>query len=387
MNAITPVTVVPPGAREGLGFRPTFGDSCHYMEWAQFKPRADFQLANSAIRLVPITRLGNPIEYLDTVESADGSLIHRSAIARRHGVHENQVVPASGTTQANLIAMMGLIQPGDQVLVEWPGYEPIADAAVKLGASLSRIPRQTDNQFKLDLNALSDLVTPNTKLTAITNLHNPSSARLSPAELEQVVQISTRHGGYLLVDEVYLGAVDDKSAIHSQSNRVLVSSSLAKFPNLSYLREGWLLCPRELWAHLQSVRDLIEPVTAPPLERMQEQAWKIMPELEQEALDLMRQNIATWHSFVDAHENQIFDCKFDAGTIAFPRLLRAFDRSVEQLNDYLLGQSPSVGIVPGHRFGAPTHFRVCLGLPNETLKAGLEALSFALSKRADWERG
>ena len=373
-----------------LKHRPNFGSVCRYMEFAQNKPNAEIQLANSAISGVPIERLGDLSEILnDTRESADGSLKLRSRIAERYGVHVNQIVPAGGTTEANLFAIKALIKPGDQVLVEWPGYEPIVDAVEDRGGIVTRLSRDPDQAFKIDLAELRELINPQIKLVAITNLHNPSSALLSSEEISDIINIATKHGAYLLIDEVYLGAAKDEvSAIHSGSDRVVVTSSLAKFPNLSYLKSGWLLCPREIGPYVQSIRDLVQPTTAPPLERIQERAWSMVADFEKEAHPLMEANLAVWKAFTGSEEmqNQLFDYNFTAGTIAFPRLLKAFDRSVDQLNDFLLDQKPSVGIVPGYRFGAPTHFRICLGLPTEDLKRGLAVLEYALSNRELWER-
>src|SRR6185369_5808007 len=128
-----------------------------YMHWAKFKPPVRFALTASE---VPHFRLDSlPISIADL--DMDGASHPRypplrDAIARRYGVGSEQVVAADGTSMANFLAMAALIEPGDEVLVEHPTYEPLLGAASFLGAKIKRFERKTGDGFGLDPEIVRD---------------------------------------------------------------------------------------------------------------------------------------------------------------------------------------------------------------------------------------
>src|SRR5258708_13963697 len=70
------------------------------------------------------------------------------AIAARHGARPEQVVTAAGTSGANFLAFAALVEPGDEVLVEQPTYEPLLAALSWLGARLRRFHRPFEDGYR-----------------------------------------------------------------------------------------------------------------------------------------------------------------------------------------------------------------------------------------------
>src|SRR5512137_1430361 len=94
-----------------------------YMIWAKRRERAAFDLAGSNLLGCTIDDLPEAREALELNGSNDegyGPLVE--AIARRYRVGADRVALATGTSGANFLVCAALIAPGDEVLVERPGY-------------------------------------------------------------------------------------------------------------------------------------------------------------------------------------------------------------------------------------------------------------------------
>ena len=93
---------------------------------------------------------------------------------------------AAGTSGANHLAMATLLEPGDEVVCEFPAYEPMVTLALHLGASVRFVSRQADRGFRLDAGAVVDAIGVRTKLVLLSNLHNPSSVATDAATLRAI---------------------------------------------------------------------------------------------------------------------------------------------------------------------------------------------------------
>src|ERR1051325_3150891 len=175
-----------------------------YMEWAKTRAGARFNLAMSGMMAYPISEL--PITLADielTGTSLYGYQPLQQALAAKAGVDPACVVHATGTSMANHLAMATLIEPGDEVVIEQPVYDPIISAARYLGATVKRFVRRFEDDFRIDINELERSITPRTRLIVLTNMHNPTGALTSLDTLKQVGEMARRVGARVLVDEVY----------------------------------------------------------------------------------------------------------------------------------------------------------------------------------------
>ena len=126
-----------------------------YMHWAKFKAPVRFALTGSEVPHFRMDSLSIEIADLDLDGASHPRYAPlRKAIAGRYGVTTEQVVAADGTSMANFLAMAALIDPGDEVLIERPTYEPLLGAASFLGGAVKRFDRRADNGFGIDLDAV-----------------------------------------------------------------------------------------------------------------------------------------------------------------------------------------------------------------------------------------
>ena len=222
-----------------------------YIAWAlQFYGKTPYDLATSGIPYASTSDL-EPVETeLFDDWAAYAELV--DAIAAYNAVSSLEVAPALGTIHGVFLAYSAMLSPGDEILVEHPGYEPLTRCAEGLGATVKTFSRPAGRGFAIDPAEVAAKITPRTRAIVVTSLHNPSGVRVPDATLKELAAIAEARGAYLLVDEVY-AAFDDlpeegvfrKSARHLAPNIVAVSS-LTKCYGLGMHRIGWVLGPKEI---------------------------------------------------------------------------------------------------------------------------------------------
>ncbi len=358
-----------------------------YMQWAKTRSQARFNLAASGVENYPLSELGATLDDIElSGPSWYGYQPLQEALAAKCGVQPECVVASIGTSLANHIAMAALINPGDEVLIEQPAYEPMLALAEYLGARVSRFPRKFENAFRVDPEEVERHLTRNTKLVVITNLHNPSSARVDTTALRSLGEIARSAGARVLVDEVYLDLVsmraagppgsdrDARSAFHYGSEFV-ATGSLTKTYGLSGLRCGWILAEPELAHRMWLLNDLFEVIPAHPAERLSVLALARLGHVAARAEALLRMNQAILIQFLDSRDD-LEVMKPDCGTVVFPRLRSGqADRLCA-----LLREKYETTVVPGRFFEMPDHFRIGIGGATEMLSAGLDRLGSALDE-------
>lgn len=221
-----------------------------YIDWAlKFYGKVPFDLASSGIPLATWADLGVPEPNTDDA-AAYGRF--RDVIALYNDVTATEVVPALGTSHAVFLAYAAMLSPGDEVLVEAPGYEPLTRTAEGLGAVVRTYERRADEGFAVSPDRVASAVTARTRVIVVTNLHNPTGVRTSDATLRELAAIAEARGAYLLVDEVY-APFDDlpddgvfRTSARKVAPNVVAVSSLTKCYGLGMHRVGWLLGPPEI---------------------------------------------------------------------------------------------------------------------------------------------
>jgi len=351
-----------------------------YLEWAKLRSQARFGLAGSDMLHYPLPEMHVRIEDLSL--SPPGGYGYKpllEKLAARANVPVECVVQAQGTSMANHLAMAALLEPGDEILIEEPGYEAIFAAAQYLGAKIRRFPRKFEAGFQVDPREVERAISPRTRLIAITNLHNPSGVRTPDSALKMVSQIARSMGAQVLVDEVYMEMCFDspwQTAFHLGPN-FTVTSSLTKAYGLTALRCGWIFAAPPLAQRMWKLNDLFAASSPYPMDLLSAIALDQLPQIAARAKKLLDTNRALLKAFLDSRTD-LLTIWPEAGTIAFPQLTTGHADAFCQL----LMEKYETSVAPGRFFDAPEHFRIGVGAKTETVREGLSRIGDALDEFA-----
>lgn len=349
-----------------------------YMHWAKTQSGARFNLAVSGMPNLRMQELDvSPDDLEITTQFPYGYPPLKQALAKRMDVAENCVVTAAGTTFANHLAIAALINPGDEVLIEQPTYEPLLSLVRYLGATVKRFPRRFEAGFQIDVGEVERYLSAKTRLIVITNLHNPTGVLTDQDTMKRVGELARSAGSRVLVDEVYLETFfyqRPPTAYHFGPEFV-ITSSLTKAFGLSGLRCGWIVAEAELAQRMWRLNDLFAATPVHAGERLSMVALKQLDRISANAHELLERNRLAVNEFLDSR-SELEAVRPRFGTIVFPRLKRG---NADQFCN-LLREKYETSVVPGRFFEMPEHFRLGLAVSSETLVTGLKRVGQALEE-------
>ena len=350
-----------------------------YMHWSKTQSRARFNLATSGVAPFPLRDL--PVNLQELEINGDNSYGYQplqQAIAAHHGVDPECVVESAGTSMANHLGMAAIIEPGDEILIEYPAYGPILDIAEYLQANVRRFSRAEENGWAIDPAEVRRCVTPKTRLIVITNLHNPTSALTPESVLREIGDIAHGIGALVLVDEVYLDAVYEGTP-HTSFHlgpEFVVTSSLTKVYGVSGLRCGWILARPDLAWKMHRLNDLYCATPVYPGELLSVAAFQYLNLLRERARRIVEADRKLLRDFL-AQQDGVSAVETKWGTTSFVRFLNGdADAFLERLRSEF-----DTSAVPGRFFEMPNHFRIGMGGNTEMFADGLNRIGRALASQ------
>lgn len=209
-----------------------------------------------------------------------GLPVLRHAIAddrrRRYGVDydaDRQVTVSVGATEALAAAVLGLVEPGDEVALIEPYYDSYA-AVVALAGATRRTARLVPDGagFALDLDSLRAAITPRTRMLLLNTPHNPTGTVLPRADLEAIAELAREHDLTVVSDEVYEHLVYDDnvhisiSTLPGMAERTVVVSSAAKTFSVTGWKIGWACGPAPLIDGVVAAKQFLSFVGGSPFQ-------------------------------------------------------------------------------------------------------------------------
>ena len=356
-----------------------------YIQWAKSQPQVAINLARSGVDACPPSLLHLTARALvTTLPVKYGYQPLLEAIGHRYGVAANRVFTVSGGTSfANYVGCAAALDgapAGAEVLVERPTYEPLLRIPQAFGCAVRRFDRRFEDGYAIDLDGFAAAITRKTRLAVVTNLHNPSGARIPMRTLRKMARLLANVDGYLLVDEVYLECLfraETESCVHAGAN-VVTTSSLTKAYGLDGLRAGWILGPRELIARAGHINDVMTNNGVAPGEQMALAAFRNLRAIDARAHSRLEHNLSIVRRYL-ARESRLKAVVPEGGNVLFPRLPRGIDSDAFAAH---LARHHSTLVVPGRFFESPRHFRISFGCAPARLRRGLDNISRALDRFA-----
>jgi N-succinyldiaminopimelate aminotransferase len=182
-----------------------------------------------------------------------------------------QVVVTTGATEAIAGALLGLVDPGDEVVVLEPYYDSYV-AMIQMAGGVRRPVTLRAPDFRLDLAAMRAAITDRTKLILLNSPHNPTGTVLTRAELEGVAGLAIEHDLVVVTDEVYEHLVFDGgehiplATLPGMADRTLTISSSGKTFSFTGWKIGWASGPEDLVAAVEGAKNWLSYASGAPLQ-------------------------------------------------------------------------------------------------------------------------
>lgn len=313
--------------------------------------------------LLPLRLTYGAIEGSDRLRESVAALYEKQASAN--------VLTTHGAIGANALVYQTLVSSGDHVVSVLPTYQQHYSIPESIGAEVDVLWLREENEFLPDLVELEALVTPRTRLIALTNPNNPTGALMDESALRAVAAIAERVGAYVLCDEVYRGVVIDSVELTPSMadlyERGVSTGSMSKVFSLAGLRLGWIVGPVDVLAAVSVHRDYNTISVGMVDDLLASYALDSKDAILARSRDIIRTNAAVLDEWVRG-QPRITYVPPRAGTVAL--LKYDIDRPSEQVAKELLGATGAL-FTPGSALSMEGYLRVGFANTTEVLRAGL----------------
>jgi aspartate/methionine/tyrosine aminotransferase len=192
----------------------------------------------------------------------------------------DHVTVTCGATQALAATWFALLNPGDEVVVFEPFYEPYL-AMIRLAGGVPRCVPLQPPHWDWDNNTLAQAITPRTRAVLLNSPHNPTGKVFSPAACDRLAQLAQCHGLWLVHDAVYSDWCDPAHPMAWLTTwlpqQTITISSFSKSLGITGWRVGYVVAPTQVTHCLRNLHELQTCEAPVPLQAAIAQALPSIP--------------------------------------------------------------------------------------------------------------
>ena len=296
----------------------------------------------------------------------------RAAIAEMQDVKVDTVQVVTGASEALLVLFWLAAEAGANVILPRPGYPPFSALPESLGIQIRYYAIRKENDFRIDLEEIKQLVDRNTKLILVNSPHNPTGATMSDAELDSLHEFTASREIQLVSDEVY-HPIYHGQATRSASRlpRATVIHDFSKAFPLSGARIGWMIehdsKRRERYWNARTYFSISNNTAG---EMLAEIAMRRRDIVLGKTQQTATQNLRQLAFFMSEHRDTLGWIPPRGGLTAFPWLVsgensRAFCQAAAE---------QGILLAPGDCWDAPSHFRLGFAAMTDKFPDALDRL-------------
>lgn len=235
------------------------------------------------------------------------------------GLHfhpEDEITVFSGATEAIFCSVVGVCEPGDEIIAFEPFYDSYPQSACAAGITFKGIPLQAPDWTFTEA-ALEKAIGPKTRALVLNTPHNPTGKVFTKAELEIIARVAQKHDLIVIADEVYEEIIF-KPAVHvsiaelpGMRSRTITISSTSKTFSMTGWKIGYAFAESGLTRLIRSVHQATVFCSATPLQLAMLEAFK----LPDSYYDELRAQYQDRRDFIQAVLNKHgFTCKKPDGS-------------------------------------------------------------------------
>jgi aminotransferase len=183
---------------------------------------------------------------------------------------DTEITVVNGATEGMISAMLGLLDPGDEVIVFEPFYENYGPDAILTGA-VPRYVTLREPDWSIDPDELRAAVTSRTRAIVVNSPHNPTGKVFRRDELELIADLCREHDLLAFTDDiyqhlVYAGEHIPLATLPGMRERTIAIDSMSKTYSVTGWRVGWVIAPPDLTVGVRRVHDFLTVGAAAPLQ-------------------------------------------------------------------------------------------------------------------------
>ena len=184
---------------------------------------------------------------------------------------ETEICVTCGSTEAMIATMLGVLDPGDEVILFEPFYENYGPDAILTGA-LPRFVTLRAPDWSFDEDELRAAFNDRTRAIVINSPNNPTGKVFTRAELESIARLCEHFDAIAITDEIYEHILYDDTehvpmaTIPGMEERTVTISALSKTYSVTGWRVGWAIAATALMAGIRPVHDFLTVAAAAPLQ-------------------------------------------------------------------------------------------------------------------------
>jgi aminotransferase len=288
----------------------------------------------------------------------------RAEVQRRFPDQKREVLVTSGTSGGLFLAMLALVNPGDEVVTTDPYFVAYPNHVALVGGRMVLVDTYPD--FRLDPQRIEAAITPRTKVVVFSTPANPTGVTIDAEAARQIVEITLRRRIIIVSDEIYRGFCYDHPPISPAQfgDNVLVVEGFGKTYGMTGWRLGWVHGPPQLVEEMAKLQQFTY-VCAPSMVQ-----WAALTALDTDMSALVQ----TYRRKRDLMVEGLRDCyELVVPQGAFYLFPRAPGGDATAFVQQAIRQQ--LLIIPGRVFSRKdTHFRLSYAAPDAVLQRGLTVL-------------
>lgn len=281
---------------------------------------------------------------------------------------DENILCFAGAEEGLYTAMKTMLTKDDHVIVVVPNYQAAETIPLDI-CDVTGVPLQEDNDWALDIEAISGALRPNTKLISINFPNNPTGKIISHDDLERLVNLAREFDIFIFSDEVYRGIEIDESKripqIADVYEKGLSLNVMSKAYGLPGLRIGWIACQdKELLQELERYKHFLTICNSAPSEILSLIGLRARDKILARNRDIISTNLDKLDAFFSEFPDTFEWKRPDGSAVAYPKYIGA--GSTNEFCENLLNET-GVLILPPRIYNSDllrtpqNHFRIGFG--------------------------
>lgn len=288
----------------------------------------------------------------------------QAELERQYRHADRQVFVTSGTSGGLVLAMMALVNPGDEVIVFDPYFVMYTSLVGLVGGKVVLV--DTYPNFRIDLNKVADAITPRTKAILFNSPANPTGATASADDIRNLAHLAAQRNVALISDEIYNRFQYDEPFVSPArfNEQTIVIDGFSKTYGITGWRVGFVHGPREIIQTMTKIQQYTFVCAPNPFQWAGAAAMDVdmTPYID----DYRRKRDFVFDALKDNYEV----AKPGGAFYIYPKAPwgTASEFVAKAIENQLL-------IIPGNIFSTrDTHFRISYAANTQTLERGVEVL-------------